>query len=50
MFPLGDASRQMRHFPIVTLLIIGLDAYKDKFHPDWSLCYLVFRNPSSLPT
>jgi membrane associated rhomboid family serine protease len=26
MFPLGDASRQTRHFPIVTLVIIGLNA------------------------
>ncbi len=26
MFPLGDASRQTRHFPVVTLVIIGLNA------------------------
>ncbi len=25
MFPLGDASRRIRHFPAVTLLIIGLN-------------------------
>jgi membrane associated rhomboid family serine protease len=45
MFPLGDASRQTRHFPIVTLVIIGLNAIMfmieliggDSFVTRWSV-------------
>lgn len=45
MFPLGDASRRLKHFPLVTLLIIAANAFVfllelvggDVFINQWSL-------------
>lgn len=45
MIPLGDASRRLQHFPLVTLLIIGANAlmflqelqYGDSFINHWAL-------------